>query len=174
MKKIVLVPLFSIGVILFLNHCSTNGVCTESTESLATLKFYTIINGKETDTSVYSLTLYGTPPPDSNEIIYNGISNVNSLVFPMDHTQDFCSFDLTFHIPDTIFTIDTTIVSIIDYTDHITFQYERSLQLITPECGFGYYFILDSILHTNTIIKSIEIINPLLTPENYGDIKVYI
>lgn len=174
MKNLILLLIFSIGIILFLNHCSSTEICSEPTESYAKMRF--AIYGKGSDTTVYALTLSGTPPPDSNIYFYNNTKGVGTLNLPLDPTKDFCSFEYVFHIPDTVYETDpdTTIINIIDYPDQLTLYYKRILELVTPECGFGYSYSIDSILHSTTIIKSIEIINPVLTPENYGDFKIYI
>jgi hypothetical protein len=162
---------------------------------MVNLKFYALHSGSAADTTVYRLTVTGFPPPDSNEYIHRNKSKVSTFQLPMDHTEDMSTFILTFTIPDSIHTtlpvidttyvndtmhIDTTtrdtiIVEFPTFNDTISFIYRRDLHLIDPECGFGYNFRLNSIIHTTqSIIKFIEIIDSTVTSEDHENIKLYL
>lgn len=60
-------------------------------------------------------------------------------------------------------------------SDVISFYYRRHLQFISNACGFTYFFDLDSVRSTHSIIDSIRILNTSVTNNvNTQHLQVYI
>lgn len=155
-------------------QCSSNKICTQPTESYVILGFYSLFSGGSEDTAAYRLTVSGTPPPDSNPLLYSNRANQKKIVLPLSNELDYSSFLLTFKVPDTIPVDDTFRIEYPEFTDEVTLFYQRNLRLVSPECGFSYEYQIDSVLFERTIIRNLEIINATVTPDEIEHIKIYL
>lgn len=189
-------------IISTLIGCTTSDFCSEPTESVATLKFYSRVGRILSDTTVKGFSAMGMNTSDS--LLYDSI-DVSAFYLPLSASDTSCSFLLTFSIPDTLFitdTIDTDtltnnpagrintqyrlttksnhadsiIVDTIPFYyykyDTITLNYSPVLFYISQSCGFTYHYNVGSIQATGNVIDTILITSGTINTNGNENFKV--
>ncbi len=93
--------------------CATDDFCAEPTESVASLKFYSRVGRILSDTTVKGFSAMGINEYDS--LLYDSI-DISGFYLPLSASDTFCSFLLTFSIPDTLFITDTIDTDTLKFT----------------------------------------------------------
>ncbi len=140
------------GLSLYLNSCTLKS-CFDVTESKVKSTFYSIQSGKAL--SPDSLTLYGMNK-DTSKIYHNLLKAVNAE-FPLFATDTSVKF----------------IIGINGIYDSLEFRYKSYLHLISKECGYTYYFNLDTVIHTAHIIDSVSILKNTITNKSGENMRIY-
>jgi predicted nucleic-acid-binding Zn-ribbon protein len=146
--------LLSIAVVfsIFLNSCTLKS-CFEETESRVKAGFYSKETGKALAPD--SLTLYGMNL-DTNKI-YDKILNPKTAEFPL-------------YAPDTSIKF---IIRINGIDDTIDFRYNSYLHLISKECGYTYFYNLDTAFHSVNIIDSLSIYKKTISTLSEENMRIY-
>ena len=154
MSKIVSGSLIVIitGLILSLNSC-TPQACFDETESFlkATLYDYNTKKILAPD----SLSMSGLNMTGSK--IYNKSQGITVAQFPLNASTDTSVFMLEIN----------------GITDTIEFRYTSYPHLISKECGYTFYHILDTAFFTKHNIDSIFIKKDLITTLYEENIRIY-
>ena len=131
---------------------------------LQTVHYTTDTATTTNDTAIPAAGFTALPPSDT----------LRGFIYP---TQSQFTLSLS---PDTsscrwTFTTDSTKYAGIYGTDTLTFFYRRNLQFLSNACGYTYFYTLDSVHTTHTIIDSLHILNTGVTNNvNTKHIQIYI
>lgn len=149
--KLVLQPLLII-ILVHLYSC-TPGSCLDDTESMVKTTFYS----KETlkPLAPDSVTLYGVNM--DTLLLYNKYVNLQSAEFPLYAAANECKF----------------VIRINGINDTIEFTYTSSTHLLSKECGYTFFFDLDTAIHTINIIDSISIVKNPITTFNEENMRIF-
>jgi len=162
--------------------CADDDTCVTVSNPLVNVGFYRTTSGVEADTTLSFFCADGLVENDSN--LYDSVS-VNGLALPLSQLADTCSFlfrysqvDTLYRFPDTVYTRpgDTLWKYKTDtlyFYDKLTFHYRRQLHLINEACGFQYFFHIDSVQTTDTLITSIRIVLPDIKPTDEEHVKIF-
>ncbi len=63
-------------------------------------------------------------------------------------------------------------ISGLEVTDTLTFFYTQNPYFISFDCGCTTHYTIENVLHTNNLIKQIDIINPNVTNEKKPNISI--
>jgi predicted nucleic-acid-binding Zn-ribbon protein len=140
------------GLSICLDSCTLKS-CFDVTESQVNAGFYSKETGKPL--SPDSLTLYGMNMDTSK--IYNKVLAPKTAQFPL-------------------FAPDTSVKFIIQINgiyDTIEFRYSSYLHLISKECGYTYYYNLDTALHSFNIIDSLSFSKKTITTLSEENMRIY-
>lgn len=140
------------GYTLFILSC-TAASCFDPTESKVKAYFYN--DSTKLAQPPDSLTLFGMDM-DTNKI-YDSIVRPKSAEFPL-------------------FAADTSVkfvISINGTDDTIEFHYSSYLHLLSKECGYTYFFNLDTVIYTDNIIRSIIIDKKTITTLNEENMRIF-
>lgn len=137
---------------LFLSVTCVPGSCFEETNAYLKASFYMETTGKLVAPD--SLTLYGI---GKDSAIYKKASGIKQALIPLNISADECGF----------------VIRINGINDTISFQYSSFPHLISKECGYTFYHILDSIHVTRNIIDTILIKERNVTTLNEPNIFIY-
>lgn len=127
--------------------------CTEETESLVNATFYK--NRTDSIKPADSLTVYGIGRDSSK--IYNKSLNVKIIQLPLDASVGTCGF---------VFKVN-------DIIDTLTLTYSSYPHLISKECGYTYYHILESYTVTGNNVDTIIFMNSRITTINEENIRIF-
>ena len=152
MRGVVIAGLFAFLVAS--GSCDLN-LCEESTDVNFKLGFYTLDDGKEFDSVVYDLTIYGIGREDS--LLYDQ-AVAKDITLPLNPSADTSRF----------------IISIDSVEDIFTVTYSRFVRLISHDCGFITEFEIQDIDHTHINIDSVHIIQPKVTNFEELHVKIYL
>ena len=131
----------------------TVGSCFDETESRVKATFYSMETGKPIAPD--SVTLFGFNM-DTLEI-YDKTSNLKSAEFPLDAEEQDCKF----------------VIRINGITDTMEFIYSSYPHLLSKECGYTFFYTLDTDTHTTNAIDSISIIKNTITTFNEENIRIF-
>ena len=137
---------------LVLTFC-TPEACFEETNSFVKASFYQNATGKYLAPD--SITLYGSSMETSK--LYNRARYVQPALMPLNSATDNC----------------TLIIRINGIADTLTMTYSSYPHLISKECGYTFYHILDSYIVTKNIIDTIIIRNRSITTVNEENIRIF-
>ena len=153
MKQIIFI-IFGLFLFLVIPYgCGADDICLSNQHAVQT-GFYSYRTLR--DTSLLGTTIYGVER--GNDSIYKN-ETTRKLFLPL-------SFD---H--------DTTIFIVFSNTLHDTlkFVHTKEMVYISRKCGFTYNYTIDTILHTETFINSVSIVNPEVKyNENIENIEIFI
>ena len=79
-------------------------------------------------------------------------------------------------VPDTFWTDSVFILPELEYypeTDTVHFFYERSLNLISDECGFTHFFTLSDVISTENVIDHLTVTAPEIEISDEEHIKIF-
>jgi hypothetical protein len=147
-----IVHLLRLLIALSLVSC-TAGTCFDETESRSKAGFYTM--EKKVAAAPDSLWLFGVGK-DTN-FIYKNSHNIKKAEFPLN-VQD---------------TVSRFVVRINDVYDTMVYKYSSNIHLISKDCGYTYYFTLDSISYTKNNIDSVSVVKKTVTTLNEENIRIY-
>ena len=140
------------GFILFLHSCSL-GSCFEETESLVKATFYNMETGKTLAPD--SLTVYGLDNDTTK--IYNKTAKLLKAKFPLNAADTSCIF----------------IIRINGITDTMKFSYNSYPHLLSKECGYTFFYNLDTAIHSINIIDSISFDKKTITTFNEENMRIF-
>lgn len=153
-KALKYIPLSLLLVALVQLISCTPQACQEETRSLVKATFYK--TGTNLIQAPDSLTIFGLGIDTTD--FYNKSVNVRIAQFPLNASTLTCSF---------VFRIN-------GITDTLTFDYTSYPHLVSKECGFTYYHILNSSYTvTGHAIDTIEIMNKNITTTYGENIRIF-
>jgi len=139
-------------VILLLASCSPEA-CFEETNAFLKASMYLQVTGK--NVAPDSITLYGLTR--ETDKIYKRSTAVKVAKMPLNASASSCSF----------------VIKINGVYDTITFEYSSYLHLISKECGYTFYHMIDTTLYTRNIIDTVRITSSRVTTLNEENIRIY-
>jgi hypothetical protein len=113
--------LFAVGTAVMIS-CSPQA-CFEETNAYLKATFYSNISKEKATPD--SLTLFGL---NKTKMIYSREKGVQPALFPLDASNESCTF----------------IIRINKVTDTLRFTYSSYPHLISKECGYTFYYRLDT------------------------------
>jgi predicted nucleic-acid-binding Zn-ribbon protein len=153
-KKIywTVVQLILLITLIQLFSCST-GSCFDETESQVKATFYRNDTGSPQGPD--SVTIYGISMDTMK--IYDNIAGLKSAEFPLygdDTRREF-------------------VLMINGINDTLTFEYISYIHLLSKECGYTYFYTLDTVLFSGTVIKSVTMEKKTITTFNEENLRIY-
>lgn len=130
----------------------TPQACLEETQSLVKATFYKTGTGKIQAPD--SITLYGLGMDTSK--IYNRTLKIQTILIPLNPAKDTSRF----------------IMRINGINDTVIFVYSSYPHLVSKECGFTFYHILDTIPNTRNEVD-FTIRNRYITTINEENIRIF-
>ena len=150
-NKFVFQPLL-LFILVQLFSCSP-GSCLDETESRVKATFYSMETLKPLAPD--SVTLHGINMDTLK--IYDKAVNLKSAEFPLYAAATSCKF----------------IIRINSIDDTLEFRYSSYPYLISKECGYTYFFTLDTTIHSFNTIDSISIIKKTATTFNEENMRIF-
>jgi len=148
------------GILFFILACSglylsscTAGSCFDETESRVKGTFYSMETGKTLAPD--SVTLYGVNM-DTLEI-YDKTTKLKSAEFPLFAEEQGCKFAIRIN----------------GINDTLEFRYISFAHLLSKECGYTFFFTLDTVIHSINIIDSISIEKKSITTFNEENLRIF-
>ena len=135
-----------------LMFCTTPS-CLEETQSLVKATFYK--NRTDSIKAADTLTVFGLGRDTSK--IYDKSPHLSAVQIPLDVSAGTCGF---------VFILD-------GITDTLTLSYTSYPHLISKECGYSFYHILDSYTVTGRTIDTIMFMNKSITTTNEENIRIF-
>lgn len=140
------------GLILLVSSC-TPGSCFDETEARVKATFYSLQTQKILIPD--SISLYGIDM-DTNKI-YDKDFKVQSIQFPLKASGISCKF----------------IIKINGVIDTMEFSYSNYPYLLSKECGYTFFYNLDTVVHSFNIIKSVSFEKKTITTFNEENMRIY-
>jgi hypothetical protein len=154
-KDLKYIPLSVLLIALVQLISCTPQACQEETLSKIKATFY--VTGTNKIQAPDSLTVYGLGIHADTNKIYNKSSKISIAQIPLNPSAGTCGF---------VFRIN-------GITDTLNFTYASYPHLISKECGFTYYHILDSYTVTGNAIDTIIFMNKNITTINEENIRIF-
>jgi hypothetical protein len=140
------------SISMYLTSCTLDS-CLDETEAKVKGTFYSMQTKKAVPPD--SVTLYGINM-DTLEI-YDKIEKLKSAEFPLYASET-----------------DRKLVLRINGTnDTIEFLYSSSIHLLSKECGYTFFFDLDTVLYSRNIIDSLSIVKKTITTFNEENMHIF-
>jgi hypothetical protein len=152
-KALKYIPLSVLLVTLVQLTSCTPQACNEEIQSLVKATFYNYVTGKTLAPD--SLTVYGLGKDTVR--LYNKSINITIAQIPLNASKGTSSF---------VFRIN-------GITDTLDFLYTSYPHLVSKECGFTYYHVLNSYTVTGNAIDTIIFINKNITTVNEENIRIF-
>ena len=160
--KILLNVLLALLFTGFFSACAGDKTCTESTETLLNIGFYTLSEGEVIDTMLPGFNAYGVL--SDSGMVYDSVSNVNSIELPFSPHTNEISYVLTFSMnPDDIAYQDTLVVT-----------YERELEFVSTACGFIQNISIMDVELSNNMVQADSVVKTEIIPADEEHIKIYL
>jgi hypothetical protein len=181
-----LIKIFCISLIIItVTYCCRDEVCTQTFNSDVSIGLY---ENKLNANPFYAFSAFGIGRSDS--ILYDSTSKISPIKLPLDQNNDESKFVMDFtlltdtlYIPDSTFLKDSIIAPNSDtlhiykhsfkikfktetFSDTLTIQYSRKIELFSPECGFITNFELNEIHFSHNAIDSGLINEPIINNTN--------
>jgi len=102
-----------------------------------------------------SLTVFGISRDTS--LIYDKARNVQPALLPLDASTNSCTF----------------VVRINGINDTVTFNYSSYPHLVSKECGYTFYFNIDTPVYTTNNISYIYTGRKNVTTENVENLRIF-
>ena len=144
--------LILLSVLVQLFACST-GSCLEETEAKVKATFYSMETNKALAPD--SVSLYGINMDTLK--IYDKSLKLNSVEFPLYAAE----------------TDRKLVLRINGINDTIEFTYNSYTALLSKECGYTYFYNLDTVFYSGNIIKSISIVKNSITTFNEENMRIF-
>mgnify|MGYP001590654895 CR=1 FL=1 len=139
-----------VGISALMISCAPEA-CFEETNAYLKASFYI---SNEEQVAPDSLTVFGLGQTTK---IYNKAGNVQPALLPLNASAGSCIY----------------IIRINGLNDTIQFLYSSYPHLISKECGYTFYHILDLPVYTQNNIDTILIINRSITTANEENIRIF-
>ena len=139
----------SLLLLFFLSRCTPES-CFEETNAYVKIMFYDTTGKADPPDSI---TLYGLGITDS---LYRKDKNIQPALLPLDASDGNSVF----------------IIKINGVTDTLTFNYSSYPHLISQECGYSFYHVIDTPLFTSNKISRIRLMNRNITTTNEENIRI--
>lgn len=154
MNRILLSSAMLFLLLATLTSCEEGAGCQLSTEAPLRAGFYGIIDDTlEIDTVTGSFSVMGIGASDT--LISS--RNENSIQLSLNPFTDSSAFIFEWEL----------------VVDTLTFKYERSMQLLSEECGFITKFEVNEVKSTYNLIDSVALIENTVNTENERHLKIY-
>jgi hypothetical protein len=166
----------SLFIVSTIYSCVQKEICSQATEPIISIGFYSQKNGEIEDTLLFDLTAKGINRPDTlpDSLPYKNVKNIKNIKLPLAPDKDQCSFILDFDsVPEIIRGTDTTTVYH-SFIDTIHFSYSRQLKLLSPECGFTMDLNLKLPIYSRNAIDSIVVVQPNIQAGNEENVKIFL
>ncbi|MEG1586445.1 MAG: DUF6452 family protein [Bacteroidales bacterium] len=148
----------SLCAFFLLTACGDEG-CTESTVSYTVAGI--VQKQVSSKTAIKTVSVYGIDQGKDTAMV-NGQSDLKVISLLLNPDTVYTAMDFVFSFAE----MDTI-------RDTIEFYYKNQEYFLTIDCGCTVYNYLDSIKHTDHLIKNIEIINPEVKNEKSPNITLY-
>jgi predicted nucleic-acid-binding Zn-ribbon protein len=140
------------GLCFYVSSC-TPGSCLDPTESQVKATFYS--NGTSKPLSPDSVTLFGVYMDTTK--IYDKAEKLASAEFPLYASTPDCKF----------------VLMINGISDTIEFSYSSYIHLLSKECGYTFFYDLDTVIYSKNIIKSVSIVKKTITTFNEENMRIF-
>ncbi|MDQ1332256.1 MAG: hypothetical protein QG576_290 [Bacteroidota bacterium] len=140
-------------LILVLAVSCTRDACFDETNAYLKASFY--LSSTQKLLAPDSLTLYGTGRDTSK--IYNKTSSIIQALIPLNSSTGNCGF----------------IIRINGVSDTLFIRYTPYPHLLSQECGYTYYYTLDSVAVTKNIVDTITVPLKKVSTLNGENIRIY-
>jgi hypothetical protein len=137
---------------LYLGSC-TAGSCFDETEAKVKGTFYSTETGKPLVPD--SVTLFGIGMDTLK--LYDKTLNLKTAEFPLFADATDRKF----------------VIRVNGINDTMEFRYSSYTYLLSKECGFTFYFNLDTVIHTLNIIQSVSIEKNTITTFNEENMRIF-
>ncbi len=141
-------------MLLLFSGCNQSPRCLEETDVFLHARFLTLDDGRDRDTILAEVQVYGLGREDS--LLVDG--DAGRLTLPLDAHNDSCSFVLAHE----------------GLADTLTFRYSRSTRLLSFECGFIAEFDKLKVRYTTHFLDSLAVVNDFVTNTNDENVKIYL
>ncbi len=156
LRQIIKRERFKYGILAALTLAATActpGSCFEETNAYMKANFFLSETGKSAAPD--SITLYGLGA--GYLPIYNKSSGVVTALIPLNAAEDYSGFA----------------IKINGVSDTLKAWYSSFPHLVSKECGYTYFHVLDSVISTNNIIDDIIIRNRNVTTFKEENIRIF-
>jgi hypothetical protein len=141
-------------LILFIMSVScSSGTCFDETEAKSKATFYSMET--KISASPDSVSLYGVGL-DSVKIYKKAVSPT-TIEFPLYYDSVSCKF----------------VIRINGVNDTMEYRYSGELHLLSKECGYSYFFNIDTVTYTKNIIDSVSILKKTVTTSDEENIRIF-
>lgn len=137
--------------------CSSNG-CSENQSSIPLAGFYSIETGEKIAMNAIEISGVG-----AESLLTSGNEPVQQTYLPLRSSQTSAAF--CFHYND--FGDDAA------YNDTVWIEYTSTPYFASEECGAMFQYEIKSISHTNIIIDSVAVIDPIVNNIDVERIKIF-
>jgi hypothetical protein len=135
---------------VLLGSCSA-GTCFDETEARSKATFYSMETKKAL--SPDTLTIFAT----GRDTIYKKAIKQKNAEFPLFAEDTVCQF----------------IVIINGVSDTMKYRYSSSTHLLSKECGFTFFFRLDTVTFTKNTLDSVSVLKKTVTTLNEENIRIF-
>jgi hypothetical protein len=137
---------------LYMSSCSV-GSCFDETEARVKATFYSMETGKPLPPD--SVSLYGVNMDTLK--IYDKSEKLKSAEFPLFAADTSCKF----------------VLRINGANDTLEFRYSSYTYLLSKECGYTFFFTLDTAFNSANIIKAISFEKKTITTFNEENMRIF-
>jgi predicted nucleic-acid-binding Zn-ribbon protein len=137
---------------LYLTSCAL-GSCLDETEAKVKGTFYSMETKKAVPPD--SVTLYGINMDTLK--IYNKSESLKSVEFPLYAAE----------------TDRKLVLRINGINDTLEFTYSSYTQLLSKECGYTFFYNLDTVIYSRNIIDSISTVKKTITTFNEENMRIF-
>lgn len=137
----------------WLQTSCTPGSCFEETNAYVKATFY--LSSKSKAVAPDSVTLYGAGRDTS--LIYRKKTALSQALMPLDASTDG----------------STLVIRINGVNDTISFSYTTSSHLISKECGYTFYHMIEPPAFTTHIIDTVTVVKNTITTLSEENIRIY-
>jgi hypothetical protein len=144
-------PIILLIVTKFIISCTAES-CLEETTAFLNASFYKADSYKPSAPD--SITVFGIGK--ETDKLYSKSLNPLTIKLPLDASAESCGF----------------VLKINGRTDTLNFIYSNYPHLISKECGITFFFVLDTIHISGSVINSVKIINNNITTYSGENIRI--
>ena len=149
--------IISLVIVAGTTSCSGDG-CTENQSSIPLAGFYSVETNEKIALNAIEISGVG-----ANTLITNGNEPTQQTYLPLRSSQTNTAF--CFHYKD--FGDDVA------YNDTIWIEYTSTPYFASEECGAMFQYEIKSVKHTDIIIDSVAVIDPIINNIDMERIKIF-
>lgn len=150
--------LVAIGVTL-LSGCSSDG-CLNNQSALPLAAFYSSASGNTVSVSGVEIRGVGAP---GDSVLVKPTQRISTVYLPMRSDRQSTEWEFTF-----------TVSEVLAISDNITFDYTSIPYFASEECGAMYYYHIDRVGYTTSVIDSVVVTDSLITNYDMTRIRIYL